>query len=99
MERDIQSASNKPEPQRSEALRTIKLKVMEDLRSDLSRYRALARTLQTHRQKHGWVLERPECHDIHTGLSLKFAHIYNDFAHLNYIKALPHQQRDMFDLL
>jgi len=42
MERDIQSASNKPEPQRSEALRTIKLKVMEDLRSDLSRYRAHA---------------------------------------------------------
>ncbi len=99
MERDIKAASHKPEPQRSEALHTIKAKVLEDLRGDLSRYRTLARKLQTHREKHGWILERPECHDIHSGLSIKFAHLYNDFAHLNFIATLPDQQRDMFDLL
>jgi len=99
MEQDIKAASNKPEPQRSEALRVLKVKIVEKLRGDLRRYRALARKLQTYREKHGWVMERPECHDIHTGLSLKFAHLYSDFAHLNYIKALPDQHRDMFDLL
>jgi len=99
MEQDIKAASNKPEPQRSEALRAIKAKVLEDLRSDLSRYRALARKLQTHREIYGWVLERPQCHDIHSGLSIKFAHLYNDFAHLNYLATLPNQQRDMFDLI
>ncbi len=99
MEERIKSASKKPEPQRSETLRAIKLQVMDELRGNLSCYRELARKLNAYRELNPLGEGRPQCHDIHTGMSLKFAHIYNDFAHLNFIATLPNQQRDMFDLL
>lgn len=31
-------------------------------------------------------------------MSLKFAHIYNGFAHLNTLDTLPEQQFNLFDL-
>jgi len=41
---------------------------------------------------------RPVCADVHTNLSLKFAHIYNGFTHLNFLDDLPSQQGDLFDI-
>jgi hypothetical protein len=99
MEERITSASKRPEPQRSEALRALKLKVHVELRGNLSRYRELAYQLYAFRENSPLGEGRPECHDIHTSMRLKFAHIYNDFAHLNYIDTLPNQQQDMFELL
>lgn len=95
---DIEAASRKSEPQRSEALRAIKAKVMEELQRNLSRYRELARELRLYRCKNTPDMNRPKCHSIHSKISLKFAHIFNDFAHLNYIDSLPELQGDLFDL-
>jgi len=38
------------------------------------------------------------CHDIHTAMGLKHAHLYNDFAHLIYLENLPDQQQDLFSI-
>ncbi len=43
-----------------------------------------------------WVVEPDSCADNHTDISLKYAHIYNDFAHLNYIEDVLAQQGDLF---
>jgi len=93
----IIAASRKHEPQRSEALRAIRSKVMAQLRHDLSRYRQVAHELRQHRLHSPVDLERPVCLDVHTNISLKFAHIYNDFAHLFYLDDLPAHQGDLLD--
>ena len=99
MEADILAASKKPEPKRSETLRAIRRKVLEDLRRDISRYRKLARELRRYRRECPQDPEDYQCAEIHTGMSLKVAHLYNDFAHLNYLDTLPQQQGDLFAML
>jgi len=37
------------------------------------------------------------CDDIHVSMSLKHAHIYNGFAHLNTLDNLPNRQCDFFE--
>ena len=98
MEHDIKKASKRAEPQRSQALRKIRAKVQEDLQRDLSLYRELARELQKFRLANPALDKNPVCHEVHTNISLKFAHIYNGFAHLDYLDSFP-EQPDLFDLL
>ena len=67
----IQEADAKPEPKRSEALRYLRNRALEDLQSDISRYRECARELRKWRDQHGGA-ETPECGGVHTAISLKF---------------------------
>lgn len=50
MASDIEDADRRPEPKRSEILRQIKEKVMDDLKRDISHYREVARELHRHRK-------------------------------------------------
>ena len=102
---EIIAASKKCKPQRSESLRAIRSESLRAIRSevigqlgrDLSRYRQLAHELRQHRRNSPVDRERHVCLDFHTNLSLKFAHIYNDFAHLFFLDDLPSHQGDLFD--
>ena len=95
---DIRKAHTKSEPQRSKELRTIKENVICDIRCDLRCYRDLSRELRRHRAQDGFVTDQPICDDIHTNISLKYCHLYNDLAHLFYLDELLSQQPDLFDL-
>ena len=99
MARDIEEISKRAEPKRSQTLRKIRAKVMDDLQADISRYRELVRELQKFQRANPANETAPICHDVHTSISLKFAHIYNGFAHLAYLDNLPDQQQDLFDML
>lgn len=95
---DIDKADAKSEPQRSEQLRRIRAKAKEALRNDLSRYREVARELHQHRKQLQHGEHEPQCENVHTSMSLKHNHIYNDFAHIVTIDALLARQQDLFDL-
>jgi hypothetical protein len=92
----IAKADNKPEPQRSESLRQIRAKVHCDLISDLSCYRECARELHQYRITAIYNGGGPECREIHTSISLKHNHLYNDFAHLVRLDKLLSRQPDLF---
>ena len=92
MAEEINAVDNKPEPHRSEALRAFKEKFLKDLAEDISRYRQIACAIRRDRAENPIFIEP----DIHADISLKYAHIYNDFAHLNYIEDLLAQQGDLF---
>jgi len=93
---DIAKADNKPEPQRSETLRTLKRKFLADMWSDLSCYREFARQLREDRQKQSADSGKTKCTDIHMGISLKHNHLYNDFAHLYMLDRMLSKQPDLF---
>jgi hypothetical protein len=94
---DILSADNKPEPQRSEALRRLQAEELRLIRHDISRYRELARLLHRYRKTQDFTEARYLCDNIHTSISLKYNHIYNRFAHLIALEDLLSQQPDLFD--
>lgn len=97
-EDDIQQAAAKPEPERSRTLRRIRQETMNSLRENISIYRKVARELHSYRREHAGQ-EIPNCSaPVHTSMSLKYAHIYNDFGHLELLDSLP-QQADLFDAL
>ncbi len=99
MAEDIDNAAKRAEPKRSETLRKIRVKVLNDLRNDISRYRQVTFKLHAHRRISAICEEEViSCDDIHTAMSLKHAHIYNGFAHLHTLDRLPEQQGDFFDL-
>ena len=81
MAEDIDIAAKRAEPKRSEALRNkIRAKVLDGLRSDISRYRQVAFKLHEHpRISATCGKEVISCDNIHTAMSLKHAHIYNGF--------------------
>ena len=92
---DIQTAHALPEPQRSNKLKGIRASVKQTLRSDISRYREVARELHKLRAREEAADAQPSCQSVHTSMSLKFCHIMNDFAHLNLLDSLP-KQLDLF---
>lgn len=94
---DILQADKKSEPQRSETLRKIKAKVLCDLWQDISRYRECANQLRKYRLTNDPQYAGRICDDIHTAISLKHNHIYNDLAHLNFLDRLLTKQKDLFD--
>ncbi|MBB4022540.1 MULTISPECIES: hypothetical protein [Actibacterium] len=95
---EILNAAAKPEPQRSKFLHKIRAEVQQSLKDNISRYREVARELHTYRRSHSRE-PTPNCSEsVHMSMSLKYAHIYNDFAHLDLLDSLP-QQASLFDLL
>jgi len=41
--------------------------------------------------------DEPRCTDLHSGVSLKHNHLFNDLAHLAELERLIVQQLDLFD--
>lgn len=95
---DFEKLNRKVEPRRSEALRLTKNKIMQDLTRDISVYREVVRTLNSERGKKSVSSPFSRCDDVHTSMSLKYCHIYNDFLHLKYLENLLEQQRDLFGI-
>lgn len=90
---EIDAANNKSEPQRSEALRCLKQQALCDFRQSLLRYRQLARELRAFRMS---GQTETECTDLHTAISFKHNHLFNDIAQLIVLDHCLSQQRDLF---
>jgi len=93
---DIAAIDKKSEPARSEELRKLKAKFYADYKQDLSRYRQLAFQLHQERKAGLDASENHVCRDIHTNISLKHNHLFNNLAHLHYIDDLLSFQGDLF---
>ncbi|NHK26291.1 hypothetical protein FF098_000045 [Parvularcula flava] len=87
----------KSEPKRSQSLRQLRSKIREDLKRDVSRYKELANQLRRNRHQ-GSTKTGNACEAVHTAISLKHNHLYNDFAILREIETMLTKQRDLFDL-
>ena len=84
------------EPKRSEELRKFKAKKEQELIRDISIYRRVVRELN-HQRKHQPNKQAfTSCDDVNTSMSLKFAHLYNDFSQWDYVNELLNQQADLF---
>lgn len=95
---EIKLADNRREPERSSSLRILRETSLRDLHADLKRYRELACKLCDYRLMDETEQEmQPICSDIHMSMSLKYNHLYNDFAHLVTIDDLLLRQLDLFD--
>lgn len=95
---DIRQIDKISEPKRSEKLRKLQTKFKADLAKDLSIYREVVRRLH-HERRTNPLMEIPICcDDVHTAMSLKNAHLYNDFAHLHFLDELLGKQMDLFTL-
>ena len=96
---DIEKISQMQEPKRSEKLRAMRVKFLNELRNDLHRYRHLACELHRYRaEKSGSnPTEATCCEAVHTNISLKHNHLYNNFAHLVLIDDYLSEQPDLFD--
>ncbi len=88
---DIVRIDKKSEPERSKALREIKGKCVKDLWRDISCYRNLAYQLRFERELCGIDDLSASSNQLHTSMSLKHNHIYNDLAHLNFLDDLQKQ--------
>ena len=95
---DIADADRLAEPRRSAALRQIRNEVVAELQRDLTRYRAVARALRHERASEKPVAPGASCGELHTAMSLKYAHLYNGFAHLQVLDGLLERQPDLFSL-
>lgn len=96
MARDIEQADNYVEPKRSHTLRAMRERVVKELARDVPRYRELSRRLARRREAGAEDLNQAICDDIHTNISLKHNHLFNDFAHLARLDDLLSKQGDLF---
>jgi len=97
---DINRADDRAEPQRSSDLRLLRQEALNDLRSNLAIYRNRVCELREYhlldvegQQAHD---DKSFCSDINLDMSLKYCHLYNDFAHLVFIDNLLSIQADLF---
>lgn len=90
---EIALSAARCEPRRSEELRRIRQSVSASLRIDLARYFELVRALRRERR----YVEASECTDLHTAVSLKHNHLFNDLALLDWIDELLSVQLDLFE--
>ena len=95
---DIVEIDQSAEPRRSEKLRLLQQKFKLDLGLDISRYREVVRELRKEREQNPPREPFTRCNDVHTAMSLKHSHLFNDFAHLDYLDELLGRQMDLFDL-
>lgn len=95
---DILKTDKRAEPQRSQALHSIKVDVLKSFWDDVSRYRALANQLRKYRITNDPKYAGAVCDDVHTNISLKHNHIYNGLAHLHLLDECLSKQKDLFDL-
>ncbi|MDD9911218.1 MAG: hypothetical protein OXR62_16240 [Ahrensia sp.] len=96
LKEEIENAALKQEPQRSEALRSIRQRVLRELNEDISQYRRCAFELHRYRDLMGIDPSPSEANIVHTNMALKVSHIFNDFARLALLDSLPEQQLDLF---
>ena len=98
MREEIEAIDKRPEPERSQTLRTLREKVKQDLACYISSYRELACKIRAMRisgeDKH---YKAPISSNIFLGISLRCSHMWNGFGHLIYIEDLLSKQRDLFD--
>lgn len=95
---DIRQADARPEPQRSTALRSMRAEAQSELIRDVSIYRRVVRELHAYRKGQRDDAPLPSVSaEVHTSMSLKVCHLYNDFAHLLSLDDLLTRQRDLFD--
>ena len=76
-------------------LKALKEEVISSLNKNISGYRKLAFSLHRYRLEEGLIKQEPCC-DVHTNISLKHNHIYNDLAHLTYIDKQLSGQLELF---
>ena len=95
---DLRKIDQQAEPRRSENLRKWQAKFRKDLKSDLSRYREVVRELRQYRETQDLDVVPSCCDDAHTAMSLKHAHLYNDFAHLHFLDELLSKGGNQLDL-
>ncbi len=88
---------NMSEPKRSEQLRAKRAEIVAELKGDVARYRELAKELSARRMCGLDDVLEASCADIHTNISLKHNHIYNDLARLRVVDGCLSQQRDLFE--
>ncbi len=96
LENEIRNADNRQEPRRSESLRQLRKTIVQELKKNLNRYRILARELNQFRKSDTKIDIHTSCKQVHTNISLKHNHLYNDFAHLFLIDQFLSQQPDLF---
>lgn len=96
LENEIRALDMRPEPKRSELLRQFQEEFRTELAENISGYRKAVRELRQHRDNHPDAPIPTSCDDIHTTMSLKFAHLTNDFAHLAFLEELLGKQGDLF---
>jgi len=92
---EIEKADQMMEPRRSESLRSLREIAKQELGQDITRYRELAGQLARRRET-GIEDRQNGCDDIHTNISLKHNHIYNELAHILVIDELLSKQGDLF---
>lgn len=92
---DIKAIAGKSEPQRTRAIGQMRRKLMDDIQQDILIYRRCVRELRQYRYQNPQA-KGGCCAEIHTSMSLKHNHIYNGFANLKTLDALPEQQLDLF---
>ena len=97
MAEDTLAANTREEPRRSEDLRNIRDKIEQELKRDISRYREVVRDLHFKRKHHPDTEPFRCCNDVHTSMSLKFAHLYNRFSQWDHVNRLLSKQPDLFD--
>lgn len=93
---DIRAADNKTEPARTAALRAIQSEVVIELKRDIAGYRTRVLQLRRYRAANALPDKPRACDDIHTNISLKHNHLFNDFAHLITLDDLLSKQGDLF---
>lgn len=93
---DIAAADKKAEPQRSQALKALQRRALDELQRDLNGYRRRALDLHRYRATSNVSDSPVSCHDVHTAISLKHNHLINDFAHLITLDRLLTKQGELF---
>lgn len=93
---DIAAADGKSEPARTNALRAIRSDVLIELKRNIAGYRKCALELRRYHAANALPDRPAACGNIHTNISLKYSHLYNDFAHLITLDDLLSKQSDLF---
>lgn len=92
---EIKSLATKAEPQRTRAVKKMREKLIADLHEDISIFRSCVRELRRYREENPEPVSSSSAEN-HMSMSLKHNHIYNGFANLKTLDALPEQQLELF---
>ena len=94
----IDKSDQMPEPKRSQALRKYRKQVTTELSQDARMYRVAVRDLHRYQAEQADDQQERHCQDVHVAVSLKYCHLYDDFAHLHVLNDLLEKQRNLFDI-
>ncbi len=92
----IEKADRLAEPKRSQVLRQMRAGFMEQLEKNTSQYQECMATLKVYHENTR-AHDQPACADVHTSISLKYNHLYNDYAILHQLEERVSCQRDLFE--